>query len=106
MTFYDGLWLDTMDGDISERMGRFDVLATVVIAGASLAAAVDAVITAVNAIPAVRRADVLASASPVSGHGVVLRIAGTSVEQVGRLVREHLRFVPLHLGDDPWSRKW
>ena len=29
LTFYDGLWLDTMDGDISERMGRFDVLATV-----------------------------------------------------------------------------
>ena len=106
LVFYDGLSLDSADGDVSTRIGRFDVLATVLIVGAPLSAEADAVMTEVNARPAVRRADVLTSASRTSGPGVVLRIAGTSVEQVGRLVREHLRFVPGRLGDDPWSRKW
>jgi urease accessory protein len=106
LTFYDGLLLDSTAGDVSKRMGRFDVLATVLIAGASLSAAADAVMTEAKAIPVVRCPDVLASASRTSGHGVVLRIAGRSVEQVGRIVREHLRFVTARLGDDPWSRKW
>ena len=106
LIFYDGLSLDSADGDISTRIGRFDVLATVLIVGASLAAAADVAMTELNAIPVVRCADLLTSASRVSGLGVVVRIAGTSVEQVGGLVREHLRFVPARLGDDPWSRKW
>jgi urease accessory protein len=106
LIFYDGLLLDPADGDVAARMGRFDVLATVLIVGPSLTVAADAVWTAVNAGPVIRRAGVLLSASRIAGHGVVLRIAGTSVEQVGRLIREHLGFVPTLLGDDPWSRKW
>ena len=39
LIFYDGLTLDRKDGDVAERMGRFDVLATVLIVGASLMAA-------------------------------------------------------------------
>jgi urease accessory protein len=108
--FYDGLTLDRKDGEIAERMGRFDVLATVLIIGASLLSAAHAAMTHVNAIPGVRRPKVLASASRLaseaSTQGVVLRIAGTSVEQVSRIVRDHLAFVPGALGDDPWSRKW
>ena len=61
--FYDGLTLDRKDGDVAERMGRFDVLATVLIIGASLLSAADAAMTHVNAIPVVRRPKVLASAS-------------------------------------------
>jgi urease accessory protein len=106
VVFYDGLSLDSTDGEVSKRIGRFDVLATVLIVGASLSAAADVVLAEVNAIPVVRCPDVLASASRIAGPGAVVRIAGTSVEQVGRLVREHLRFVPARLGDDPWSRKW
>lgn len=110
LIFYDGLTLDRKDGDVTARMGRFDVLATVLIVGASLMAAAHLVMTQVNAIPVVRRPSVLASASRLasddSAQGVVVRIAGTSVEQVSRIVREHLAFVPGALGDDPWSRKW
>lgn len=106
VTFYDGLTLDARDGDVAERMGRFDVLATVLIVGAALTTAADVISAAVNEDPVVRRSDVLASASRIVGQGVVLRVAGRSVEQVGRIVREHLGFVPVLLGDDPWSRKW
>jgi urease accessory protein len=106
LIFYDGLSLDSVDGDVAERMGRFDALATVLILGTSLASSADSVMTRVRAIPLVRCPDVLTSAGPVAGQGVVLRIAGTSGERVARLVREHLGFVPALLGDDPWSRKW
>ena len=38
--------------------------------------------------------------------GCVVRLAGTSVEDVGRAMRAHLQFVPALLGDNPWARKW
>ena len=106
LILYDGLSLDSTDGDVSLRIGRFDVLAMVLIVGASLSAAADAVLTEINALPVVRCPDTLASASRISATGIVVRIAGRSVEQVGGLVRTHLRFLPARLGDDPWSRKW
>jgi hypothetical protein len=33
-------------------------------------------------------------------------MAGTGVEQVSAVLREHLRFLVPLLGDDPWLRKW
>jgi hypothetical protein len=45
------------------------------------------------------------SASPVN-HGALLRVAGESVEQTGRELHQHLKFVSELLGDDPWARKW
>ena len=39
LVFYDGLSLDASDGDLSARLGRFDVLAMVLVVGASLSAA-------------------------------------------------------------------
>jgi urease accessory protein len=109
LIFYDGLSLDSVDGNVADRMGRFDTLATVLImatSGTSLASSAESVLTRVSALPLVRCPDVLTSAAAVAGQGVVLRIAGTSGEHVARLVREHLGFVPALLGDDPWSRKW
>ena len=57
--FYDGLTLDRKDGEVAERMGRFDVLATVLIIGASLLSAAHSAMTHINAIPVVRRPEVL-----------------------------------------------
>ncbi len=106
LIFYDGLSLDSTDGDIAGRMGRFDVVATVLVVGPSVSAAADAILGDVQALPVVRRSEVLTAAAPVAGHGIVLRLAGVSVEQVTAMVRKHLAFVPSLLGDDPWSRKW
>ena len=106
LVFYDGLALDSTDGDLADRMGRFDVLATVLIVGTPVATAADAILADVHLEPLVRRAEVLTAAARVSNQGIVLRLAGASVEQIGRIIRRHLAFVPALLGDDPWSRKW
>jgi hypothetical protein len=55
--------------------------------------------------PVARRSDLIFSVSPLAV-GAVLRIAGVSVEAVGRLIHHHLQPVSEQLGDDPWSRKW
>jgi urease accessory protein len=51
------------------------------------------------------RADPRVSCSDVDG-GVVARVAGASVEEVGRVVRGLLAALPGMLGDDPFARKW
>ena len=56
--------------------------------------------------PVTRRADLLLAVSPLGADGCIVRAAGTSVEQVARTLREHLRCIPALLGDDPWRRKW
>ena len=100
------------DGDLAARAGRFDVLAVLVIAGepaggrrrsrcwrrsrrcrSSAAAAV-----VVSAGAAARP-----GAAPP---GCVVRLAGAQVEDVRRVLRGLLDFVPGLLGDDPWARKW
>jgi urease accessory protein len=87
-------------------MGRFDVLALVVLAGSPLDGDARAMIERVQATPLVRRADLLVSAAPLRTGGCAVRIAGPSVECVGALVEQLLAFVPRLLGDNPWSRKW
>jgi urease accessory protein len=128
LLLHDVVRLSADEGELAARMGRFDVLAIAVVAGAALRAAAAEIVSRVDGMPVARRADRLLAATPLGsdrrgdasggaradaaadagavGHGCVLRIAGTSVEQVGRTLRELLAFVPALLGDDPWMRKW
>jgi urease accessory protein len=106
LVVYDALSLDAADGDLPTRMGRFEVIGVIAIVGPGLRAEADRVVAAAAAAPVNRRADLLWSASPIGGIGSLVRIAGVSVEAVGRAVRECLQFVPALLGDDPWRRKW
>jgi urease accessory protein len=103
---HDALALRRDDGDLAARMGRFEVLAIVVLIGDRLRAASAEIVSGVGGLPVTRRADHLLSATAVGDAGCVIRIAGTSVEQVSRTWRELLGFVPALLGDDPWHRKW
>ena len=102
----DTLSLCAAHGELAGRMGRFDVLALVVLAGAPLDREAQAVIARVQAAPPVRRADLLVAAAPLRTGGCAVRIAGPSVERVGALIEQLLAFVPCLLGDNPWSRKW
>ncbi len=103
--FFDGLDLRAEDGDLRARMGRFDVVAVIVLAGARVSADVDALLDGCATLPVPIRADILLSSARLEA-GAVLRIAGTSIEGVTRAIRERLSFIPSLLGDDPWSRKW
>jgi urease accessory protein len=48
----------------------------------------------------------LLSAAPLGEDGVLLRLAGVSVEQVGATLQQHLGIVSALLGDDPWACRW
>jgi urease accessory protein len=102
----DALTLDGRDGDIARRMGRFDVVLVAAIVGSALEAEAAALFSRVSRAAVGTRADLLVGASEVGAGGCILRVAGRSVDDVGRAAREHLAFVPALLGDDPWSRKW
>jgi urease accessory protein len=103
---YDSVRLSSRDGDLAARMGRFDVLAVLIIVGTPLAAHVGGILSAVNALAPERRSSILIAAAPVADSGCVVRLAGAQVEDVRRAVRDLLAFVPGLLGDDPWARKW
>lgn len=106
LVLHDATALRSSDGDLATRIGRFDVLALIVIAGEAVEAEAAAIVASVNQQSVTRRSDLLTSAAPLGGRGCVVRIAGRSVEHVGRHVRQLLGCVPALLGDDPWSRKW
>jgi urease accessory protein len=103
---YDTLSLRAAHGPLDVRLGRFDVLALVVVAGERLDAQARMVTTRVEQTPVARRAEVVMSAAPLRTGGCAVRIAGPSVEQVGRIIERVLAFVPPLLGDNPWARKW
>jgi urease accessory protein len=105
---HDALRLDAADGGLAGRLGRFDVLASIVVAGPRLQGDAAGIAAAVGALPIERRAAVIVSVSPLAGGGpgCVVRLAGEALEDVRRAVRDTLAFVPDRLGDDPWARKW
>jgi urease accessory protein len=94
-----------LDGDVAARMRRFNCLAWAVAVGPAVRAAAARLAGALGDAPVPRRADVLLSAAPLEDDGVLLRAAGTSAQQVGAVLKQHLNFVPALLGDDPWSVK-
>ena len=103
----DSLLLDPGDGplDGSFRMGRFNCMALVLLFGGLLQEQSARLLEEVANAPLPRQTALICSASPVS-HGVLLRLAGASVEIVAHKIRRFLAFLPALLQDDPWSRKW
>ena len=106
LVLHDATALRSSDSDLATRIGRFDVLALMVIVGEPLQLDAAAIVSSLSQPPLGRRSDLLISAAQLGECGCVVRIAGRSVEQVGRRLRQLLGFVPVLLGDDPWSRKW
>jgi len=106
LVVHDALALRAADGSLRERLGRFNVLAIAVLAGTTLAAAASALVAKASALPVLKRPDQLVAATALGDYGCIVRFADTSVERVGRTIREFLSFLPALLGDDPWTRKW
>jgi urease accessory protein len=105
----EALLLDSADGSLADRMSRFNCVGVIVLAGRELRAEVTSACEAVSGIERCSRADLLAAAAPLGPNGeagCVIRMAGVSVEEIGRAARSWLHFVPGLLGDNPWARKW
>jgi urease accessory protein len=104
--FFDAVVLDRGIDSVADRMRRFDVLLTAVITGPLVAHAAVDIVNRMSRAPIVRGADLVASAVTLRDGGALLRIAGTSVEQLARVLRTDLGFLSDLTGDDLWSRKW
>jgi urease accessory protein len=105
--FLDSLLLSPDDGELgsTHRLGRFNCLATLLIVGPQFHSISANLIGSLKSEPVTRRPDLVFSASRVAD-GVVLRVAATSVEAVGRKIHRILTPIAELLGDDPWARKW
>ena len=106
LLMYDAVSLRASDGDLCERMRRFDALCVLVIAGLPLHEHAGRLLARVAEAGVARRCDLIVGASRLGDDGCIVRVAGVSVEAVAQAVREYLAFVPGILGDDPWTRKW
>lgn len=104
--FCDALVLEPNIDSVVERMCRFDVLLTAIISGPLVAGAAADILARLSQTSIDRQADLVVSASPLRDGGTLMRMAGISVEQMGRALRAHLAFLPPLTGDDLWSRKW
>jgi hypothetical protein len=91
---------------IAEKMGRFEVCLTAVVTGPLVAEAAATMVAETSQLAIGKQADLIESASPLADGGTLVRMAGVSVEQVGRALRDRFAFLPSLLDDDPWSRKW
>lgn len=105
--FLDSILLNAASGfsASAHQTGRFNCFAMLLLLGTPLKEFAEKLTQEISARPVGRRAALVVSASAIPG-GVLLRIAGESVEEVGRELHHHLKFVAPLLGDDPWRRKW
>ncbi len=103
----DAIDLDATSGSLTNRFraGRFNCLATLFLFGPRLQVPVQDCLAAIASMPNNPEASFVVAASPVQ-EGIILRCAGSSVEETGRVLAQHLRFVHALLDDDPWARKW
>jgi urease accessory protein len=105
--FLDSILLNAASGFTASahQTGRFNCFATLLLLGTPLKDFAEKLTQEISARPVGRRAALVASASAIPG-GALLRLAGESVEEVGRELHQHLKFAAPLLGDDPWARKW
>ena len=98
---HDALELDPAHGAVPPRMARFDALYTLVLVGPLVAPLIEDALALPR--PLGPRPDVLVAPSPLGTEGAMLRIAATSVETGGRVVRAALARLAAVLGDDPFA---
>jgi urease accessory protein UreH len=105
--FLDALRLDSRTGTLTSPhvTGRFNCFALLLFIGLPLREFAAKLLEEIAPRPVERQSTLVCSASPIRD-GALLRVAGESVEQVGRELHHHLKSLAALLGDDPWARKW
>jgi urease accessory protein len=102
--FIDATRLDPAPGPIAERMGRFDVILSVVAVGPRFATVREAIVAPLGP-PSPGDATIVA-ASPFGRDAAVLRVASDGFENASRALRRSFDALACVLGDDPFARKW
>ncbi len=105
LVFADHLRLNRADGSIARRMCGFTNYALLIASGPVLEAMVaDLIARVTERTPT--DAPLMAAAPLHDGSGVVVRIAGHSVEAVSSALRQCCQPVLALLGEDPWASRW
>ena len=105
-TLLDESWLlDRAHGALGHRLGRFEALATVLLAGPLFSGIREELRCGIEARPPARRARLLESASLLADDVLVARVAAASVEELVRGLRARFGAIAALLGDDPWARR-
>jgi urease accessory protein len=103
----DATLLDPRHGSIAERMGRFDVVLSLIAIGPRFAGVRDAML--VVHPPEGCGDSVLVAASPLGGggdDGCIVRVAAERFELASLALRSSFASLAHGLGDDPFARKW
>lgn len=87
------------------RVGKFDCLATLAVAGPRLAGMIETAKATIRETPLSPKAALLAADSLFPG-GAVFRILGPDVQTVQTLLRRLIQPLDALLGHAPWGRKW
>lgn len=95
--------LDPSHGAIASRMGRFDVIVSMVVVGPGLHSVRKALLAEESTGGA---AAVVVAPSPIGGDAAIVRVAADSFESASRALRRSFAALAETLGDDPFARKW
>jgi urease accessory protein len=100
----DATRLDAFPGPIADRMGRFDVILSLLALGPRFAPIRDRMLSH-DWAPGLDD-DTIAAASPLGANGAILRVAACRFENASRIFRSSFGLLAQLLGDDPFARKW
>lgn len=104
--FVESLLLDKTCGDLKMRQSRFNALSLLFMMGPAFKINMNEIHDSISDQSLKSQDDFVFSASPLEDDGLVIRMAAVSTETMSEALREILSFLPQHLGDDPWARKW
>ncbi|HTB72495.1 MAG TPA: urease accessory protein UreD [Polyangiaceae bacterium] len=111
-------------GPLADRMGRFDVVLSLLVVGPRFAHAREAILAAWSpgssrgapaplerdhgsgADSSSSAASVLVAASPLGDDACILRVAADRFESASRALRSSFALLASVIGDDPFARKW
>jgi urease accessory protein len=100
----DACRLDPAHGPLAERMGRFDVVLTLICVGPVFSRLREVMLSPRSAVS---RADTeVVAASAVGEDAAILRVAAERFERASNLLRPSFAALASVLGDDPFARKW
>jgi urease accessory protein len=100
----DATRLDSEPGPIAKRMGRFDVVFTLLAIGPHTAPVREA-FPEYDVAPRAGQS-IIAAWSPIGTDGAILRMAAQSAHSAMEWIRRTLVVLVPLLGDDPFARKW
>jgi urease accessory protein len=105
--FIDATRLDPAVGSIAQRLGRFDVVLSVLAIGPRFASVRRAMLESFEALgPPKRGGSVIAAASPIGHDGALARVAADRFEKASRALHASFAALADVLGDNPFVRKW